>query len=93
MKNIFLLKGILPILICIISIPAFSKIVLPEIFSDNMVLQQQTEAPVWGKASPNKNVKIITSWNKQAYTTRSGTDGKMYKPNLTDGKFAPLKQF
>ena len=103
MKNIFLLKGILPILICLISIPAFSKIVLPEIFSENMVLQQQTEAPVWGKASPNNNVKIITSWNKQTYTTRSATDGKWmikvktptaggpYSISISDGEELTLK--
>ena len=103
MKNIFLLKGILPALIWLLSIPAFSKIVLPEIFSDHMVLQQQTEAPIWGKATPNKNVKIITSWDKQTYMALSDingawmikiktpTAGGPYSISISDGNELVLK--
>ena len=29
-----------------------AKVVLPGIFGDNMVLQQQSEAQFWGKAAP-----------------------------------------
>jgi len=75
MKNNFILKIMLPVLICLLSVPAFSKIVLPEIFSDHMVLQQQTEALIWGKATPKKNVRLVTSWDKQTYTTLSDANG------------------
>jgi sialate O-acetylesterase len=51
------------------------EITLPSIFGDNMVLQQKSEAPVWGLAKPNSAVKITTSWNNRTYTTRSGSDG------------------
>lgn len=60
---------------------SFGKIELPQIFTDNMVLQQQTEAPVWGRAEPNKEVKVITSWDDRTYITRSDAAGKwMVKP-------------
>ena len=41
MKN----KCMLVVILLILSSTAFAKIVLPPIFSDNMVLQQQTNAP------------------------------------------------
>ena len=31
-----------------------AKVVLPPMFSDNMVLQQQADAPIWGEAKPMK---------------------------------------
>lgn len=39
---------------------------LPAIFSDNMVLQQKTNAPFWGKATPGESVFIKASWGKSA---------------------------
>ena len=42
------------------------KVRLPAILSDNMVLQQQTEAPVWGKAAPGKKVSVKASWGASA---------------------------
>lgn len=38
-----------------------AKVVLPGIFGDNMVLQQQSEAQFWGKAAPGKKVTIRPS--------------------------------
>ncbi|MBO9674396.1 MAG: 9-O-acetylesterase [Sphingobacteriaceae bacterium] len=43
------------------------KILLPSVFSDNMVLQQKTNAAIWGKATAGKAVKITVSWNKINY--------------------------
>ena len=45
-----------------------AKVVLPGIFGDNMVLQQQSEAQFWGKAAPGKKVTIRPSWSTQAKT-------------------------
>ncbi len=36
------------------------------IFSDHMVLQQHTQAPVWGFASPGKVVTVTPSWDASA---------------------------
>ena len=53
-----------------------AEIKLPAIFGDNMVLQQQTNAALWGVAAPNKTVKITTSWNKKSYSAKADTEGK-----------------
>ncbi|GGG91461.1 sialate O-acetylesterase [Pedobacter zeae] len=44
-----------------------SKILLPSVFSDNMVLQQKNNAAIWGKATAGKAVKVTVSWNKINY--------------------------
>ena len=41
-----------------------AEIILPAIFSDNMLMQQNTQVNIWGKASTNKTVTILTSWSK-----------------------------
>ena len=43
----------------------FAKVVLPPVIGDNMVLQQQTSAAIFGKAEPGKTVTVKTSWNKK----------------------------
>lgn len=45
-----------------------NQIFMPSIFSDNMVLQQKSDVPIWGKARPNTKVKIKTTWKKSAET-------------------------
>lgn len=82
---------------------ANAEIKLAKVFTDNMVLQQKTEAPIWGKASPEKEVKITTSWNNQIYKTKADKAGKwMVKVNtpnaggpysivISDGKSLTLK--
>ena len=52
-----------------------AKVVLPGIFGDNMVLQQQSEAQFWGKAAPGKKVTIRPSWSTQGITANVGKDG------------------
>lgn len=48
---------------------------LPSIFGDSMVLQQKTDAAIWGMATPGKQVKLITSWDKRTYTVGADSDG------------------
>lgn len=52
-----------------------AKVTLPAIFSDGMVLQQQSSVFIWGKASSGVNMTIITSWDKKKYTLQSSEDG------------------
>ena len=54
---------------------AAAKITLPEIIGDNMVLQQNAEAKLWGWAEPHTTVKVAASWGVKA-TARSGADGR-----------------
>lgn len=44
-----------------------ANITLPTVFSDNMVLQRNTEIKIWGWANPKEEVKITPSWNLQEY--------------------------
>ncbi len=41
-----------------------------------MVLQQQTDAAIWGTATAKNNVEVTTSWNNQSYSTKADSDGK-----------------
>jgi len=54
----------------------FGQVKLPAIFGDNMVLQQKTDAAIWGTAPKNSSVKVITSWNGKSYSTSVSSDGK-----------------
>ena len=47
------------------SVSTFAKIILPSVFSDNMVLQQNSEVAIWGWADAAETVKIVTSWNSK----------------------------
>lgn len=49
--------------------PLYAEIRLPNILSSNMVLQQKSSTKLWGWASPNEKVKIVTSWNNKTITT------------------------
>lgn len=81
----------------------FAEIKLPAIFCDNMVMQQQTDAAIWGKASKNANVKVSTSWNNKTYNTQASADGSWkvkvttpkaggpFEITMSDGKALKLK--
>ena len=59
-----------------LSLSAQAKVKLPNILCDNMVLQQNTEARLWGWDKPGKKVNVTTSWNNETYTVKTGKDGK-----------------
>ena len=61
-----------------ISIISHSKVTLPPIFADNMVLQQQTDAAIWGNATPDTKVVITNTWSKDKVVVRSDADGKWF---------------
>ena len=48
-----------------------AKVRLPHMICDNMVLQQQTEARLWGWAQPGKTIKVTTSWSHDAINTKA----------------------
>lgn len=67
-RNICLLAVLL---ICVFS---NAKVQPSALIADNMVLQQQAEARLWGKAEPDATVNVTPSWNNQTYTCLA--DGK-----------------
>jgi sialate O-acetylesterase len=72
-----------------LSYPIVGQITLPAMFADNMVLQQQTEAPIWGKATANKPVTLTTSWDNKNYTTTADAQGKWKIKVTTPGAGGP----
>ncbi|MEQ7799304.1 sialate O-acetylesterase [Pedobacter sp. ASV1-7] len=53
-----------------------AKVELPAVISNGMVLQQNSNAALWGKATPGKKMSITTSWDKKVYQISVSADGK-----------------
>lgn len=83
---------------------AGAKVTLPPMFTDNMVIQQLTSAPVWGKATPGATVTVTPSWSRRAARqTTAGPDGRWslhldtpkaggpYTIDITDGEAVRLE--
>lgn len=64
------------IVISLLSCSLFAQVELPALFSDNMVLQQKFENPIWGWASPGETIKAKGSWDNITRNTSAGQDGK-----------------
>jgi sialate O-acetylesterase len=52
-----------------------ANISLPEVFSDNMVLQQKSEVPLWGWAKTGETVTVKADWMDKEITVRTGSQG------------------
>lgn len=61
-------------LFILVNTAASAKVILPAVIDHNMVLQQKTNAALWGKARPAAKVKITTGWNGKLYTAQAGSD-------------------
>ena len=88
MKKLFL-----SVLVCAFALTeAAAKVVLPPIFNDNMVLQQNTDAALWGKAAPNAKVTISASWAKSAkVAVRADSDGRWFARISTPAAGGPYE--
>lgn len=70
------MKKILIIIVCILCIlPLAAKVKLPAIIGNDMVLQQNANANLWGWSAHSQKITIKTSWDNKVYTTRSAMDG------------------
>ena len=80
-----------------------AKVVLPSVFTDNMVLQQKTDITFYGDATKNKQLIVKTGWNGKEYHTEADGQGKWslkiptpaaggpYEITFSDGKKLQLK--
>jgi sialate O-acetylesterase len=59
-----------------LSIASKATLVLPNVFSDNMVLQQNSTVAFWGWGDPNENVKLTPSWDNITYLDTVSNYGK-----------------
>ena len=61
---------------------ATANVKMPSLFTDGMVLQQRTSAPMWGFADPGEKITVSTTWDNKTVSTEAAADGKwMVKVN------------
>lgn len=53
-----------------------AKVKLPALVSDNMLLQQQTDARLWGWAEPGATVRVTPSWDGQTVSCQADAQGR-----------------
>ena len=58
---------LLTALVSFAALSAGAKVQLSPLFTDNMVLQQECQVPVWGQAAPGASVSVTPSWNGKTY--------------------------
>ena len=59
----------------LLSFSSSAQIELSNLFSDNMVLQQESHVNIWGKAKKNQELIIYTSWSGKIVRTIVKDDG------------------
>ena len=60
-----------------------AQVQLTPLFTDHMVLQQQCNVPVWGKAAPGTTVTVKPSWSVKSETARADAEGNWSVKVLT----------
>lgn len=56
------MKKIALFLFLLLSLGTVAQVRLAPIFTDNMVIEHSTAAPIWGNAPSNTRIKIVASW-------------------------------
>lgn len=69
-------KGLLASFMFLWTMNARAEIRLPAQMSDNMVLQQQTEANLWGWAEAGESLSVTTSWDNTKYNATADASGR-----------------
>ena len=75
----------------LLSLCAQSKVRLPHIIGDNMVLQQNTDVRLWGWGKSGSTVKVTVSWSSQEYSAKVSKDGKwLVSVRTPEASYTPL---
>lgn len=104
MKNKCILFFLLILILSFVSVELLNaEVKLPSIFDDNMVLQQQSKAAIWGWAKSGSTISVVPSWDGKNYTVLTDASGKWklyietpaaggpYEITISDGKPIKLK--
>ena len=70
MKRIIIIAALL-----LAGLSARAELSLRHPTGDHMILQQNTEAAVWGFASPGSTVTVVPSWDGQPYVAKADDKG------------------
>ena len=87
MKRVF---SLVALILCTAFISR-AKVSPAPIFADNMVLQQKTDAALWGKARPNSKLVITTTWSKAKTVVKADTEGKWFTRISTPAAGGPYE--
>ena len=52
-----------------------AQIELGPLFSDDMILQRNSQVPIWGSAKGNEKISITSSWNNNEVITKADNNG------------------
>ena len=70
---------------------AYAKVRLPHLISDKMILQQNSDARLWGWDKPGKTVKVSVSWSNETYSAQTGKDGRwLLSIKVPSASYTPL---
>lgn len=84
---------ILPLAMLLIpAAAALAKVKPASVITSDMVLQQQTDARLWGTATPGSTVTVTPSWDSVPRTAKTDPDGKWDLTVTTPaGSFTPYE--
>ena len=74
--NITMKRIITLALLACICLAAEAKLTVSSVCSDGMVLQQKTDAAIWGFANPGSQISVTPSWDGKTYRAKTDADGK-----------------
>ena len=63
-------------LLAVTLLNSYAKVELAPLFADNMVLQRDSEAAIWGKAEPGARVVITSTWAKGKTVVHADDQGR-----------------
>lgn len=63
-------------LLAVVVVPLQAKVTLNSMMGDNMVLQQDSKARLWGNASASGTIEIRPSWSDDVTVVKTGKDGR-----------------
>jgi len=72
-----IIKVVIPLFV-ILNITNYAQIRMPSFISDNMVLQQEFDVPIWGWANPGTHISITPGWGHTNYQTSADYNGDWY---------------
>ncbi|MBP3755979.1 MAG: 9-O-acetylesterase [Prevotella sp.] len=79
-------------LLALVTTGVQAKVRLPHILCDNMVIQQNTEARLWGWAKAGKTVRVKVSWSDADYSAKAAKDGRwMVRVKTPAASYTPLQ--
>lgn len=85
--NMKRLITVISLMLCI-CIASKAQLTVPKLFTDGMVMQQNTEAAIWGKADSGSQITVTTSWDGKSYRAKTDSEGKWnVKVNTPAGSY------